>query len=187
MKIPFGMVIALLAQVAPPQSNPQSNSQPVVATASIEGIVVKNGSSEPLVGVDVELTRVEGTPAAPMTPQAIQYASTVLQGGGPGGPLPPPAIAAEVKYAKTGQDGKFSFKELKAGKYRLVAARVGGTFYPAEWGQHDPRQRGLNFPIRDGETLRDMKLEMLQTGAIAGRVLDEDNEPMGHILVMALE
>jgi hypothetical protein len=187
MKLPLGMILALLVQVPAPQSNQQSATRPVVATASLEGIVMKLGTGEPVAGADVELTRVEGTADAPMTPQATQYVSTMLQGGGPGGPLPPPAIAAEVKYAKTGQDGKFSFKELKAGKYRLVAARVGGMFYPAEYGQHDPRQRGLHFPIREGENARDLRIEMMQTGAIAGRVLDEDGESMGHIIVMALE
>jgi hypothetical protein len=30
-------------------------------------------------------------------------------------------------------------------------------------------------------------MAMMQTGAIAGRVLDEDGEPMGHMIVMALE
>ena len=186
MMISLGIVVALLAQGLPSQPNTQTN-QPVVATASIEGMVVRLGTREPIAGADVELTRMEGTPAAPMTPQAMQYVSTVLQGGGPGGPLPPPAIAAEVKYAKTGQDGKFSFKELKAGKYRLVSVKVGGMFYPAEYGQNDPRQRGLFFPIREGEAARDLRVEMMQTGAIAGRVLDEDGEPMGHILMMALE
>src|SRR5688572_8993510 len=188
MKTSLALLFAMVIQGAAPQSTPPSNTPPpAVATASIEGIVIRMGSNDPVAGADVELTRVEGTPSAPMTPQAIQYVSTVLQGGGPGGPLPPPAIAAEVLYAKTGQDGKFSFKELKAGKYRLVAARVGGTFYPAEYGQHDVRQRGLHFPIREGEATKDLKLEMMQTGAIAGRVLDEDGEPMGHILIMALE
>ena len=91
------------------------------------------------------------------------------------------------QYAKTGQDGKFSFKELKAGKYRLVTARVGGMFYPAEYGQHDARQRGLSFPIREGEAAKDFRIEMMQTGSIAGRVLDEDGEPMGHVFMMALE
>jgi len=187
MKVSLVMMLVLFAQGPVPQPNQQPAIQTAVATASIEGIVVKLGTSEPVAGADVELTRVEGTPAAPMTPQATQYVSTMLQGGGPGGPLPPPGIAAEVKYAKTGQDGKFSFKELQAGKYRLVTARVGGTFFPAEYGQHDPRQRGLNFPVREGETAKDLKIEMMQTGAIAGRILDEDGEPMGHIIVMALE
>jgi hypothetical protein len=187
MMISLGVVVAMMVQGPSPQPNSQTTNQPVVATASIEGMVVRLGTSEPVAGADVELTRMEGTPGAPMTPQAIQYVSTVLQGGGPGGPLPPPAIAAEVKYARTGQDGKFSFKELKAGKYRLVSVRVGGMFYPAEYGQNDPRQRGLFFPIREGEAARDLRVEMMQTGAIAGRVLDEEGEPMGRILVMALE
>ncbi|HET9217509.1 MAG TPA: hypothetical protein VFR18_11040, partial [Terriglobia bacterium] len=74
MMIFLGIVVALLAQGAPSQPTAQTN-QPVVATASIEGMVVRIGTSEPLAGADVELTRMEGTPAAPMTPQAMQYVS----------------------------------------------------------------------------------------------------------------
>jgi hypothetical protein len=189
MKIPLGLLIAFLGQLPVPQTAQQSTqpAPPVVATASIEGTVFRSGTNEAIAGADVELTRVEGTAAAPMTPQATQYVSTMLQGGGPGGPLPPPVIAPEVKYAKTGSDGKFAFKDLKEGKYRLVSIRVGGAFYPTEYGQHDPRQRGLSFPIREGEAVKDVKIEMMQTGAIAGRVLDEDGEAMGHMIVMALE
>jgi hypothetical protein len=180
MNFSLGLLFVFLGQAPQP-------ARPVVATAAIEGIVVRAGTDEAIAGVDVELTRVEGTAAAPFTPQATQYVNAMLQGGGNGGPLPPPVIASEVKYAKTGSDGKFAFKDLKEGKYRLVTVRVGGAFYPSEYGQHDPRQRGLNFPLREGEVIKDVKMAMVQTGAIAGRVLDEDGEPMGHMIVMALE
>src|SRR6187200_1346195 len=119
MHFPLGLLLVFLGQ-APQSTQPSQPARPAVATASIEGVVVRSGTDEAIAGVDVELTRVEGTAAAPMTPQATQYVSTMLQGGGPGGPLPPPVIAAEVKYAKTGSDGKFAFKDLKEGKYRLV-------------------------------------------------------------------
>src|SRR6185436_15010432 len=55
-----------------------------------------------------------------------------------------------------------------------------------EFGQRDLMQRGLSFPIAAGEAMKDVKLEMTPTGAISGRVVDEDGQPMGHVLVMAL-
>ncbi|HLQ78375.1 MAG TPA: hypothetical protein VK210_13530, partial [Terriglobia bacterium] len=39
---------------------------PPVTTASVEGIAVKLGTTEPVGGAEVELTRVEGTIASPL-------------------------------------------------------------------------------------------------------------------------
>jgi 5-hydroxyisourate hydrolase-like protein (transthyretin family) len=119
-------------------------------SSSIEGIVVKQGSNQPLAGVELELSRAEET------------------------------SAPELKYFRTGSDGKFLFKDLKEGKYRLAGALVGGAYYPAEFGQRHPTQRGLNFPLASGQAMKDVKLEMTPTGAIAGRVVDENGQPLGH-------
>ena len=175
-------VLVLLAQAPSQQSN-----APVLATASIEGIVVQQGTTNSIAGADVELSRVEGTPKAPMDPAVSNAFAQVIQGGGPSGPVPPPQLAPEVRYAKTGADGKFVFKDLKEGKYRLVSIKIGGTYNPAEYGQHDPRQRGLNFLLPEGQAMTGVRLEMVATGAISGRIVDADGEPMGHVSIMALE
>ena len=121
-----------------------------------------------------------------MTPQAMQYVSTVFREAGLAD-LATAAIAAEVKYAQDGPGWKIFLQGVEGGKYRLVAARVGGMFYPAEYGQHDARQRGLTFRFAKARP-RKIQLEMMQTGSIAGRGWsDENGEPMGHILIMALE
>ena len=170
------LLFSFLAQAA---SAPQS-------TASVEGIVVKLGTAEPIAGVDVELTRVEGTTAAPLPPGAAEVLARALVGGGNQGPLVPREIASEVQYAKTGTDGKFAFKNLKEGKYRLAAVRVGGAYQPAEYGQRDPRGRGLNFPVAVGQAVRDAKLEMAPTGTITGRITDANGQPLGHVRVSSL-
>jgi hypothetical protein len=59
-------------------------------------------------------------------------------------------------------------------------------FYPAEYGQRDIKQRGIYFPVNSGQALKDLKLEMTPTGAITGRVIDEDGQTLGHIVVLAL-
>jgi protocatechuate 3,4-dioxygenase beta subunit len=172
------VAFAVLQQPAPPPPS------------SIEGIVVRQGTNEPLGGVDLELSRVEGTSAAPLAPGVAQNFASLLNYNGPGLPAttganPPPLLAPEVKYASTSNDGRFTFKDLKEGKYRLTAVR-GGTYFPVEFGQRDLMQRGLNFPVAAGQALKDVKLEMIPTGAIAGRVFDEDGQPMGHVVVLAL-
>jgi len=164
--------------------------QPVAMPSSIEGIVVRIGTNEPIAGADLELSRVEGTSAAPLNRGVAEAFASILystsQGLPAAGATPPPLLAPEVKYGKTGEDGKFIFKDLKEGKYRLVAVRNGGVYYPAEYGQRNLKQRGINFPVAAGEAKRDLRIEMTPTGVIAGRVIDEDGQPMGHVVVMAL-
>jgi hypothetical protein len=175
--------ILLLMSQAPAQ---QSNAT-VLATASIEGVVFHLGTTNPIAGADVELSRVEGTPRAPMDPVVANLFVQALQGVGTNDATPPPLLAPEVKYVKTGADGRFVFRDLKEGKYRLVSVKVGGTYNPAEYGQHDPRQRGLNFLLLEGQAMTGVQLGMVPTSAISGRVLDADGEPMGHVSVMALD
>jgi hypothetical protein len=117
--------------------------------SSIEGIVVRQGTNEPLGGVDLELSRVEGTSASPFAPGVAENFASLLNYNGPGlppttGATPPPLLAPEVKYATTSNDGRFTFRDLKEGKYRLSAVR-GGSYFPAEFGQRDLMQRGLNL------------------------------------------
>jgi len=124
-----------------------------------------------------------------MNPAAAELFSTILFSKDPppiGGAGVPPQIASEIKYTKTGTDGKFSFANLQEGKYRLAVVRVGGTYYPAEYGQHDVRQRGLPFPVLAGQAIKNLKLELATTSAITGQIVDEDGQPMGHVVVMAL-
>src|SRR5689334_9149779 len=90
-------------------------------TASIQGVVVKLGTNEPVAGAGVELTRLEGTPSAPLNPGAAQAFAALFDNPVAVGAAPPPALAPEVQYAQTGENGEFSFRNLKPGGYRLVA------------------------------------------------------------------
>jgi protocatechuate 3,4-dioxygenase beta subunit len=139
-------------------------------SASVEGIVHKLGTTEPIAGVDLELRRVE---SVELTADASGLPST---------PTQPPRVFA----AKSGRDGKFAFQNLPSGSYKLVAARIGGLFTPVEYGQRGVLGRGVLFPIGDGQQLRDVRLEMAPVGSISGRVFDENGRGIGHATVMAL-
>jgi protocatechuate 3,4-dioxygenase beta subunit len=173
--------IAILLVLAQPAPLPQAP-----ATGSVEGVVVRLGTNTPITGADVELSRVEGTSAAPLPPGAAEVFARALVGPGNNRAQVPAAIASEVRYAKTGDDGKFAFKDLKEGKYRLVSIRIGGTYQPAEYGQRDPQGRGFNFPLAAGQAFKDAKLEMAPTVVITGKVTDENGQPIGHARVSAL-
>jgi len=162
------IVVAILMQnAAPPQPGLPSG------TATVEGVVVKLSTNDPIPGADLELTLQPSGPVAPTGPvqpnQLAQYAT----------PNPP-------YTATSGADGKFSFRNVAAGNYKLVAARIGGSFTPVEYGQKGSSLgRGVVFTIANGEQKKNVRLEMAPVGSITGRILDNDNRPIGHAAVMA--
>jgi protocatechuate 3,4-dioxygenase beta subunit len=153
----------------------------------VEGVVVRLGTNEPITGVDIELIRVGGTRCAALAAGAADAYSRMVAQGGNGSRDVPPALAPEARYAKTLDSGRFVFRNLPEGTYRLVADRGGGEYSPAAYGQRDPRGEGLAFPLAEGQALQGANIAMAASAAISGRVFDADNEPVSHALVLALE
>src|SRR5262245_39716672 len=135
--------------------------------ASIEGIVVKLGSGEALEGATVQLS--------------LQTERDSLReiGG-----APPPRPDANLRFEKTGRDGKFVFQNVSPGKYQLIATRPGG-YVPAEYGQRTPTGQGIQFDIAPGQRMTGIQLAMSTTGSISGRIYDRDGEPLGSAQVQA--
>ena len=172
----IGLISALFlaAQIAPSQR---------AGSGSVEGAVVQWRTGEPLSEVDVELARIEGTAAYPLG--ALTYPPGDM---GPGLVLRPTyPNPADLLHTRTTRDGRFSFSNLAPGTYRLLAAKAGGMYYPAEYGQYHPRGKGYNFPLAEGQVMRDVKLEMALTGSISGRIVDEDGSPAARVQVMLFE
>jgi len=120
-------------------------------TASIEGVVVQAGNSQPVVRAVVQLE------------------------GGASGPL------AMV----TGADGRFGFQNLAAGSYRLTVSRNG--FLNSAYGQRGPNGKGSSLVVPAGQAIKDIRLTMLATAAISGRVFDQNGEPLVNARVQALK
>ncbi|OFW08319.1 MAG: hypothetical protein A3H96_21420 [Acidobacteria bacterium RIFCSPLOWO2_02_FULL_67_36] len=80
--------------------------------------------------------------------------------------------------------GRFEFTSLPPGRYSLVAQKPGYvTMGPGQRMSSDAR-RSLN--LADGEKLKDVVIGMLRGGAVAGRIVDEDGEPVVEAYVRAL-
>jgi hypothetical protein len=148
---------------------------------AIEGVVVRLGTNEPIVGVHVELRRVEGTAALPLGPLVF-----------PSGYFSPGALVRRVDpnpsdsaSARTTEGGRFTFGNLKPGKYRLLAADPRGIYYALEYGQRNPRGGGVDIPL-EGQRLS-VRLEMVPMSSVSGRVIGADGKPAAHVHVMAAE
>ncbi|MFZ0416715.1 MAG: carboxypeptidase-like regulatory domain-containing protein [Candidatus Sulfotelmatobacter sp.] len=76
----------------------------------------------------------------------------------------------------TSEDGKYGFSGLPAGKYALTGARRG--FISASYDQHD--QYSTAIVTGAGLDTETLVLRLAPDAVIAGKVLDEANEPVRH-------
>jgi hypothetical protein len=119
-------------------------------TATIQGVVLKAGSTEPLPETPVELIPAVG---------GLKHYTTI-----------------------TDSTGQFSFADLPPGDYYLSAARTG--YLRSEYGQRVPSGRIVT--LAGGQLLRNARMELTETGAIAGRIMDRNGQPFPNVQVQAL-
>jgi hypothetical protein len=84
----------------------------------------------------------------------------------------------------TDGSGHFELKGLDPGRYKLTASRVGFVTY--EYGQRKPGDPGATLTLRPGQEMKDLVFRLIPSGVIAGRILDEDGEPLPAVRVSAL-
>jgi len=87
--------------------------------------------------------------------------------------------------ALTGVDGKFAFPSVAAGRYQLIATSPG--YVPAEYGQKRMKGAGLPLVVASGQAMPDLRMEMVPTGAISGRVTDPYGQPIAIADVFVLK
>lgn len=149
------LLIALAAIVGAIQAQPQR------ASASIEGIVVKLGTGEPLANASVQLN-LEVSDDRRSEPRE-QFR----------------------RKATSDADGRFIIESVAPGEYRLIATYE-GEYVPVEYGQRSPTGQGIPFKIAAGQKMTGVGLAMSPTGAISGRVYDRNGEALGKAQVLAL-
>ncbi len=149
-------LIALVAGIGLPAQQPP---------ASIEGVVTRLGTGEPLANASVQLN--------------LEDAQSEER---PGIPRP---IEDFHRTAKSDRNGRFAFESVTPGAYRLIATYDGG-YVPAEYGQRSPTGQGSKIEIAAGQKMTGVRLAMSPTGSIAGRVYDKNGEPVAKAQVMAM-
>jgi protocatechuate 3,4-dioxygenase beta subunit len=152
------------------------------AKAVISGTVARATTGDPINRVTLTLMRVN-TPANPLAPPAPNAGPR--GGGAQGQPAPaqiqqpnPPATVT------TDDQGKFEFKDVEPGSYRLTAARNG--FARQEYGQRSLNRPGTVLNIREGQQLTDVAFKLTPAGTISGRVADNNGEPLTGVTVSVL-
>ena len=82
-------------------------------------------------------------------------------------------------------DGRFSLRDLPPGAYTLSvqSARYGSALY----GQRRAGGPGSTLTVNAGQRLTDIRISMLPAGAIAGRIIGRNGEPVVRALVQAYQ
>src|SRR5215475_101254 len=77
----------------------------------------------------------------------------------------------------TGSDGQFVFPDIPPGRYSLTAARAG----------YVRREYPSLITVGAGQKMTDIRLRLVATGAIFGRVFDPSGRPVGNTTVTAFK
>ena len=149
---------------------------------AIEGTIVRADSGEPIAGAQVTLTAMNapllGDPAVTGTNVPGVVVGGIVGGTFSAAPaaVPPqaPPRPGVIQPVTTAADGKFSFKNLAAGTYRVAATANG--FVPMQYGQRTPNSQGRPVYLIAGQTLQ-AAMRMIPTGTVSGRVFDENGQP----------
>jgi len=80
--------------------------------------------------------------------------------------------------------GRFELKGIDPGRYRLKVSRTG--FVTQEYGQKTANDPGAEIRLVPGQNLHGVLFRLIPWGVIAGRVLDEEGEPLPWAQVSAL-
>jgi len=93
--------------------------------------------------------------------------------------MPPSSMSATTEG-----DGKFVFHGIQPGRYRLTATRDG--YVRGEHGQRGPNLPGTPITFAPRQEMKDVRIALTPTGALAGRVFDRYGDPVGNASVQAL-
>jgi protocatechuate 3,4-dioxygenase beta subunit len=81
-------------------------------------------------------------------------------------------------------DGHFQFRGIIPGQYRLRVAK--NNYVTKEYGQRTVTGPGATLTLKGGQEMKDLLFRLIPSATIAGRVEDEDGEPITWAHVTAL-
>lgn len=155
IKTVFTACIALLMQTVvglPPES---------ATTGSIEGVVLRAGSDEPIAGARVTISSVASRNASCMN-----------------------AISSAGLSIVSDSQGKFSFKGLVAGPFCIAAGANG--YAKQIYGQRAAIGQGTAINVNAGQTVRDIVVPLTVASSIAGRIRDNLGQSAAGVQVQLL-
>src|SRR5262245_27979966 len=161
------MILSLLLVV---QQTPTTQQQQPQPTGSIEGIVVRIGTSEPIAGARVIYTR--SAVSLPTTLGGLPVLTPPVSATAVVGSLPARAVPASVP---TDAQGRFVIQNVEAGGYRITVAANG--YARQEYGQKSFGAQGTVINEAPGQGLKDIVVRMTPAGNVTGHISDDLAKP----------
>ena len=155
----------------------------------------QSNSNTAAVDAEKKKIRVEGRVLA-LNGEAVRKATVRLQPAGglqlggppPGGPAGTNAQGNQMPstYSETTDDnGKFVFEDVSPGRYMMTSEKTG--FVTQRYGARSDSSPGTPLALEAGNTLKDVVIQMTPQAVIAGRVTDQDGDPVANIPVSVSE
>ena len=94
------------------------------------------------------------------------------------------ARETEPETTVTDAAGGFAIHDVEPGQYTLIVDRPG--YVSQRYGQKTPDGPGAFLTLSAGQQLKDLIFRLLPIAVIAGRIADEDGEPVRWVDVRAL-
>ncbi|MGC1638286.1 MAG: carboxypeptidase-like regulatory domain-containing protein [Candidatus Acidiferrales bacterium] len=87
------------------------------------------------------------------------------------------------RSASSDASGHFSIDHIAAGRYDLSVSRTG--YLATQYGQDQPDKPGAVLTLVAGQKMTDLLFRLQRTAVIAGRITDEDGEPVRQASALA--
>jgi hypothetical protein len=95
-----------------------------------------------------------------------------------------PELAGEERMTSTNAEGRYEIKDLPAGRYNVAVTRSG--YLRLSYGQRRPYEQGKPLQVANGQVVENVDFTLPRMSLITGRLLDEANEPISGVRVMAM-
>jgi hypothetical protein len=87
----------------------------------------------------------------------------------------------ESRLAVTDAEGRYEFKEVRAGRYTITASK--GSYVGLSYGQQRPVDAGKPLEIFDNQTVERVDFSLPRGSVVTGRIVDEFGEPMSDVQI----
>jgi uncharacterized protein (DUF2141 family) len=176
------------------------------AKGSIEGQIVNAKTGVPLKRATVRVVGINNNngpmnmavPAAPANVALradisviVQDAVAAARANAPGAQpvaatqpvMPAQPVRPQTVSKETDEQGRYVITGLDAGKYRVTVERQG--FLRTGYGAKKFSGGSTPVVVGEGQAIKGINVKLMPQGVIAGRVLDEDGEPVANVQVRA--
>jgi hypothetical protein len=142
-----------------------------LASAHYEGISVYGISKD----MHKEQCSIQGTVSALLSSMPLDRAEITIQGID--------SKLSSLMVTATDASGQYTV-DLSPGSYSIRAERRG--YVPQMYGEHRRTHEGVTLKLEPGARLQGIDFRLVPTGVIAGKVFDQDNDPIVGAMVQAV-